>query len=64
MKLNTLRKGNEISSGPLLALHPIMDESGLMPLGGRLSQSSEPYDRRYPIIVPGRHDLTKLMVKI
>ena len=32
-------------------------------MGGRLSQSSEPYDRRHPIIVPGRHDLTKLMVR-
>ena len=62
-ELNILRKGNEISNGPLLALHPILDEKGLMRVGGRLSQSSEPYDRRHPIIVPGRHDLTKLMVR-
>ena len=62
-EVNILRKENEISSGPLLALHPILDISGFMRVGGRLSQSSEPYDRIHPIIVPGRHDLTKLMVR-
>ena len=78
-ELNILRKGNELFGAtsdlfgretnslalhPIsLALHPILDESGLMRVGGRLSQSSEPYERRHPIIVPGRHDLTKLMVR-
>ena len=62
-EVNILRKGNEISSGPLLVLHPVLDESGLMRVGGRLSQSSELYYRRHPIIVPGRYDLTKLMVR-
>lgn len=49
--------------GPLLPLHPFLDSHGLLRVGGRESQSKLPYARRHPIILPGNHTVTKLIVR-
>ena len=63
-EVNAFRKGNEDSRGTFLAVHPFMDKSRFIRVGQRLSKSSEPYNKRHPIIIPGKHALTKLMVPL
>ena len=50
-------------SGPLLSLSPIMDKASLSRVGGRQNQSSKPYNIIHPIIIHGKHPLTKLTVR-
>ena len=49
--------------GSLLPLHPFLDSHGLLRVGGRESQSKLSYSRRHPIILPGNHTVTKLIVR-
>ena len=52
------------SSSKLLGLQPKLDEDGLMRSDGRLKHAEFlPYDMRYPIILPRRNWVTKLIVK-
>ena len=48
----------------LLTLKPIIDEEGLLRSDGRLTYAEYlPFDVRYPIILPRKHWVTKLIVK-
>ncbi|XP_070579290.1 uncharacterized protein [Ptychodera flava] len=48
----------------LLRLRPRLDEDGLMRCDGRLRYADYlPYDVRYPVILPRRNWVTKLIVK-
>ena len=61
--VRALRMSNEVSGGPLSALHPFLDANGLLRMGRRLAHSSEPYSTRHPLIIPGKHTLTKLTIR-
>ena len=53
------------SSMKLLGLQPKLDEDWLMLSDGRLKHAEFlPYDMRYPIILPSRNWVTKLIVKV
>ena len=47
----------------LLSLHPFLDKQGLMRLGGIMCRSEMPYTKRHPVILPGSHTVTKLIVR-
>ena len=52
------------SSSKLLGFQPKLDEDGLIRPDGRLKHAEFlPYDMRYPIILPRRNWVTKLIVK-
>ena len=51
------------STSKLLTLHPFLDPQGLLRVGGRMRLADLPYKRRHPILLPGDHKLTKLIVK-
>ena len=52
------------SSSKLLGFQPKLDEDGLIRSDGRLKHAEFlPYDMRYPIILPRRNWVTKLIVK-
>ena len=52
------------ASSKLLVLNPQLDEDGLMRSNSRLVNAEVlPYDARYPIILPRRHGVTRLIVK-
>ena len=50
------------SDSPLLPLHPILDSSEVIRVGGRVQNSAFAYSQRHPIILHGRHQLTKLII--
>ena len=56
---NEAVKGNS----KLVKLDPFMDENGLIRVGGRIQQSSEPFEIKHPIVLPKDHFLTHLLVR-
>ena len=46
----------------LLPLHPILDSTGILRVGGRQQHSDMPYSKRYPVILHHQHPLSHLIV--
>ena len=49
-------------SSPLLPLNPFLDADGILRVGGRQQHSNVSYDTQHPVILHGKHPLTKLLV--
>jgi len=47
---------------PILKLNPFLDENGILRVGGRLKHAKLQYDAKHPILIPGRHSFTQLIV--
>ena len=63
-EIKSVKKGRVSSStSRLLSLHPFMDPSGLLRVGGRESRSKLSYDNQHPIILHGKHPVTKLIIR-
>ena len=52
-----------LSSSSILKLNPLLDEDGLLRVGGRLENSSLDFNSRHPIILPRQHRAVKLLVE-
>ncbi|XP_065090854.1 uncharacterized protein LOC135711830 [Ochlerotatus camptorhynchus] len=72
-EMNTLTKNLERSPGQrlekieksssLYKRSPVLDEEGVLRVRGRLENNEElPFDKRYPIILSGKHDITKKLI--
>jgi len=48
-------------SSSLKTLHPFIDKEGLLRVGGRLQQSTLPYQTMLQMILPSNHHFTKLV---
>ncbi|XP_062540858.1 uncharacterized protein LOC134208912 [Armigeres subalbatus] len=55
------RKGPLPKKFPLKNGHPIIDEKGILRLGGRLHHSNESYQTKHPIVLPNKHPFTRLV---
>lgn len=44
-------------------LDPFIDEHGLLRVGGRLRNARLPADERHPVIIPGKHHISLLLVR-
>ncbi|XP_051168417.1 uncharacterized protein LOC127286146 [Leptopilina boulardi] len=62
-ELESLRKGNRPRQSPLLPLNPFIDQKGILRVGGRLTNSSLPYDHRHPVILHGNSPLAELIIQ-
>ncbi|XP_062537729.1 uncharacterized protein LOC134206065 [Armigeres subalbatus] len=63
-ELELLQKGKELpAKNKLSTLHPFLDSQGTMRVGGRLQNSSYPYDVKHPIVLPANHKVTELMLR-
>ena len=45
------------------AFTPIMDQQGIIRLGGRIEQAKLPYENRHPILLPSNHPLTNKLIR-
>ncbi|XP_062704253.1 uncharacterized protein LOC109622039 [Aedes albopictus] len=62
-EIKILPSGKLLSSKNVLAaLHPFLDSTGTIRVGGRLENSDQPYDRKHPVILPKSHRVTQLLV--
>jgi len=60
--LDKLSKNQQLSKqSQLKRLHPFMDSSGLIRVGGRLSQSNLSDSMKFPIVLPSKSRLTRLL---
>ena len=50
------------SKGCLLSLHPFLDSSGVLRVGGRQQESELSYSSLHPVILHGKHPITKLII--
>ena len=63
-ELSALRRGRNLpSSSYLRTLRPFLDSSGVIRLGGRGQNSEQPYYTQHPIILHGKHLLTRLIIR-
>ena len=51
------------SSSPLLSLSPLIDSSDLLQVGGGQQLSKSSYESQHPIILHGKHPLTRLIIR-
>ena len=62
-ELLSLQEGMPLpKNSRLLALNPIMDISGIIRVGGRVNKADIPSDQRNPVILPGNHHISYLLV--
>ncbi|KAJ8957238.1 hypothetical protein NQ318_007802 [Aromia moschata] len=62
-ELRKLGKGNSVPKGSKLScLNPFLDSSGIIRVGGRLTQSNLSTDRKHPIVLSNKHPITKLII--
>ena len=50
-------------SSSIRRLCPILDDSGLLRVGGRLQRSALPFDAKHPVLLPKGHHVTRLLVR-
>ncbi|XP_060665562.1 uncharacterized protein LOC132797805 [Drosophila nasuta] len=55
-------KGFVKKSSSIASLLPFIDQFGLLRVGGRLANSTLPFDARHPIILPRRHPITLALI--
>lgn len=61
--LKLLRKGQPVGlKSPLRLLNPFLDDAGVIRVGGRLCLSNEPYAVKHPMVIPGFHRFTRLIL--
>jgi hypothetical protein len=62
-EVTDLLNSQEVSTtSSLKTLHPLIDQEGLIRVGGRLQHSILPYDTMHPVILHPDHHFTKLVV--
>lgn len=63
-EMTTLKAGRALPArSPLRGLHPILDDSGLLRVGGRLQSASLPYNERHQLLLPRTGHFTLLLIR-
>ena len=63
-ELSALKSGHDLpTSSCLLPLRPFLDSYGILRVGGRGQNSKQPYHTQHPIILQGKHLLTRLIIR-
>lgn len=63
-EIQLLKNGNEVKKGsPLKSLNPYLDTNEVVRVGGRLRNADIAFERKHPIILGNRNELTRLIVK-
>lgn len=61
-EVKRLKAGQTIAnSSSLISLNPFLDKDGLLRVGGRLVNAKISFDHKFPIILPPKHHVTKLI---
>nr|XP_012152412.1 PREDICTED: uncharacterized protein LOC105664083 [Megachile rotundata] len=63
-ELVDLRKGKMVhKASALYSLNPFLDERELIRVGGRLSNAFIQYNKKHPLVLPGRHQFSDLVIR-
>ncbi|KMQ87772.1 hypothetical protein RF55_12859 [Lasius niger] len=62
-EMKALRKGHPLPrNSKFIGLSPFIDNNGVIRVGGRLSHSKLPYSTKHPIVLPSKHNFTKMLI--
>ena len=62
-EIESLTIGESLTkSSRLFSLHPFIDPAGLLRVGGRGRNSQTPFSVIHPVILPGKHPITSLLI--
>ena len=62
-EIECLKKGQPLpKSSPVIALSPYLDTENILRVGGRLDKSCLTEQEKHPILIPGRHNIAKLII--
>jgi hypothetical protein len=61
-ELKKCKRGETVKSS-IKFLSPFIDEFGILRVGGRLTQSYLPISKKVPMLLPGKHKFTELVLK-
>ena len=62
-EINLLSQNKPVSkSSSLRSLHPFIDQAGIIHVGGRQQNSNQNYNKQHPVILHGKHIISKLIV--
>ncbi|KAJ8962240.1 hypothetical protein NQ318_018212 [Aromia moschata] len=63
-ELNNLKnKGTVDNKSKLLKLNPFIDDTGLIRVGGRIRYSNFALGKKHPLVLPEKHEFSKLLVE-
>ncbi|XP_073714092.1 uncharacterized protein [Misgurnus anguillicaudatus] len=63
-ELSDIKAGCNLSaSSTIRKLHPILDDKGLLRVGGRIAQAGFEKEECNPVIIPGKHHVATLLVR-
>ena len=57
------RKSQRRIMGPIYKLNPVLDDNGMLRVGGRLTKAPIEFDAKHPLILPGHHHVTHLIIR-
>ena len=64
-EVNAPKKQSPLSpSSALLSVHPILDSDNLLRVGGRQQNSKLSFSAMHPLILHGKHQVTKLIIHV
>ena len=62
-EIQSIKNGHTLpKSSCLLPLNPILDHSGVLHVGGRIQNAPLCYSVRHPVVLHGKHRITKLII--
>ena len=61
-KRNLQKKMTVFEQSKIKSLHPMLDEDGVLKVGGRITQSTLDYEEMHPTILPANHRITSLII--
>ncbi|XP_072392255.1 uncharacterized protein [Diabrotica undecimpunctata] len=62
-EISLLKTKRPITNKSLLSMDPFLDEHEMLRIGGRLKYASVPFDQKYPLLLPSKNQLVKLMLR-
>ena len=63
-EIKLIENGKKLpKKSPLAKLSPVIDSNGLLRVGGRLERAELSIEERHPVILPGSHHITTLIVQ-
>jgi len=64
LEINCIQNGHRLlKNSNIISLDPFLDKDSILRVGGRLQKSALPYQEKYPLILPGKCHLSKLLVR-
>ena len=62
-EIDRLQKGKVLSpKSKILPFHPFLDKQGLLRVGGRLQKAGMNFSEHHPVLLPGNHRISELMI--